>query len=103
MAKGNREHRIEAETFTNVFEALDLENAEQEMARCELVGRIFRIGRERNLSDTELAELAGCSPERMAQLHAAEFDDVTIDELCGYLASVRERGLARLHERGGFT
>ena len=24
----------------------------------------------------------------MAQLHAAEFDDVTIDELCGYLVAL---------------
>ena len=62
MAKGDSMQKIEAETFTNVFEALDLENAEQEMARCELAGRIFRIGRERKLSDAELADLSGCPP-----------------------------------------
>jgi predicted XRE-type DNA-binding protein len=78
----------EFEVVRNIFEALDLPNAEGETARCELVGRIFKIGRDRNLSDRQLAELAGCTYERMAQLHAVEFDDVTIDELCRYLVAL---------------
>lgn len=88
MANGGAAKRIEAETIPNIFEALDLENAEEEMARCELAGRIFRIGRERSLTDDELGTLAGCPPERMAQLHAVEFDDFTIDELCRYLVAL---------------
>ena len=88
MLNGDSNHKTEAESFFKVFEAPGLENAEEELVRCELVGRIFRIGRERNLSDVELARLAGCPPERMAQLHAVEFDDVTIDELCRYLVSL---------------
>ncbi len=78
----------EFEVVRNIFEALDLPNAEGETARCELVGRIFKIGRDRSLSDRQLAELAGCTYERMAQLHAVEFDDVTIDELCRYLVAL---------------
>lgn len=78
----------EFEVVTNIFEALDLPNADQETARCELVGRIVKIGRDRNLGDRELADLAGCTYERMKQLHAVEFDDVTIDELCRYLVAL---------------
>lgn len=88
MSEKHLPMHTEFEVVTNIFEALDLPNAEGETARCELVGRIFRIGRDRNLSDRQLAELAGCTYERMAQLHAVEFDDVTIDELCRYLVAL---------------
>lgn len=76
------------EIVANIFEALDLPNADEETARCELVGRIFKTGRERHLSDQQLADLAGCTYERMAQLHAVEYDDLTIDELCRYLVAL---------------
>jgi predicted XRE-type DNA-binding protein len=88
MSETHLPMHTEFEVVRNIFEALDLPNAEGETARCELVGRIFKIGRDRNLSDRQLAELAGCTYERMAQLHAVEFDDVTIDELCRYLVAL---------------
>ena len=82
------ENSIKAEEIDNIFDALDLENGEAEAARCALAGRIFGIGRERNLSDEALAKSIGCSTDRLAQLHAIEFDDFTIDELCRYLVAL---------------
>jgi predicted XRE-type DNA-binding protein len=100
MSETHLPMHTEFEVVRNIFEALDLPNAEGETARCELVGRIFKIGRDRNLSDRQLAELAGCTYERMAQLHAVEFDDVTIDELCRSPSqSDRPRTLLPLREQ----
>ncbi|MBX3176491.1 MAG: XRE family transcriptional regulator [Candidatus Hydrogenedentes bacterium] len=88
MPETNVPEPTKFEVVTNIFEALDIPNAEHETARCELVGRIFQIGRDRNLSDRQLAKMAGCTYERMSQLRAVDFDDVTIDELCGYLVAL---------------
>lgn len=88
MRSSVSDDNIKAETFSNVFDALDVEMADEEMARCELAGHIFRIGREQNLTNVALAERAGCPPERIAQLHNADFGDVTIDELCRYLVAL---------------
>lgn len=76
------------EVVTNVFEALEIPNPDWEMARCELVGMILRISKERNLDNRKLARLAGCSIKRIRQLRAVEYDDVTIDELCRYLVAL---------------
>lgn len=88
MASDSETNDIRAEIFDNVFEALGIENPEEEMVRCELVSQIFNIGRELDLQDEQLASRAGCTPQRMAQLRSVEFDDVTIDELCRYLVAL---------------
>lgn len=88
MAIDNPVKDTRAEIVDNVFEALGFENPEEEMARCELVSKIFHIGDDRGLSDNELARLAGCTQKRMAQLRAIDFEDVTIDELCRYLVAL---------------
>jgi len=75
-------------TYRNVFEALDLPNADAEMARCQMVSKILHVGDDRGLNNKELARLAGCPAKRIAQLRAIEFDDVTIDELCQYLVAL---------------
>lgn len=76
------------ETYLSVFEALDLPNADAEMARCVLVSKLLHSGDDRGLSNKELARLAGCPAKRIAQLRAIEYDDVTIDELCRYLVAL---------------
>lgn len=88
MAERNVPEPTKFEVVTNIFEALDLPYADEEMARCELVSKIFHIGDDRGLNDRELARLAGCTPKRMAQLRSIDFDDVTIDELCRYLVAL---------------
>lgn len=88
MASHGETNDSRVEVVDNIFEALGFENPEEEMVRCELISQIFNIGRELNLRDEELAERAGCSPQRMAQLRSIEFDDVTIDELCRYLVAI---------------
>lgn len=88
MAIDSKSSKIEAEIVDDVFVALGFDNPEAEMARCELVSRIFHIGDNRGLNDEELARLAGCPPKRLAQLRSIDFDDVTIDELCRYLVAL---------------
>lgn len=88
MAVNRKSNEIEAEIVDNVFVALGFDNPEDEMARCELVSKIFHIADDRSLNDKELARLAGCTQKRMAQLRAIDFDDVTIDELCRYLVAL---------------
>ncbi|MCF6285242.1 MAG: helix-turn-helix domain-containing protein, partial [Candidatus Hydrogenedentes bacterium] len=77
----------EAETVTNIYEALGFEDAEEMTAKGDLAGLIFRVGRERNLSDDRLASLAGCPSERMKQLHEAKLDEFSIEELSRYLVA----------------
>lgn len=76
------------EVVSNVFEALEIPNPDWEMARCELVVLILRIAMEKNLDNRKLARLVGCSPRRIRQLRAVEYDDVTLDELCRYLVAL---------------
>ncbi len=77
-----------SESIYNIFETLGLENAEALMAVSVLASKIVKAKEARGLSDTEAAELAGCTPMRIDQICRADLDGFTIDELCRYLVSL---------------
>ena len=77
-----------ADITTNIYETLNFEDAEEMTAKGNLAGLIFRIGRERALTDSALAERAGCSDTRMGLLHDGKLDEFSIEELSRYLVAL---------------
>lgn len=77
-----------ADITTNIYETLNFEDAEEMTAKGNLAGLILKIGRERALTDSALAECAGCSDTRMGLLHDGKLDEFSIEELSRYLVAL---------------
>lgn len=73
---------------TNVFEALgyDREEAANLRVRARLMAAIRAHVRERGLSQSEAAEVVGCSQPRVSDLMTGKIDKFTIDFLVNALA-----------------
>jgi len=76
------------EPVYNIFEALNLPNAEELTARANLAAKIIGIVQERGLSHQAAAKIIGCAPARIKMVCNAELDDFTMDELCRFLVAL---------------
>lgn len=72
----------------NVFEALDVPDAEELAARADLAAKIIGVIQERQLTYADAADAIGCERVRIERICNADLDGFTMDELCRYLVAL---------------
>jgi len=69
----------------NIFADLGLPNAEQEMVKAKLTVQIYRILKDRGLTQTEAAKLLGTTQAQVSALMRCRPVSVSIGKLMGFL------------------
>ena len=72
----------------NVFADLDLPDAESQLLKAELVSRVDDIGRQRGMTQAELARTLDLSRSDASRLLRGEFRGYSLDRLFRYLMAL---------------
>lgn len=73
---------------TNVFDDLDLPNAEGHLVKAQLVSRIMDIMKARKLTQTAVAEVIGITQPDVSNLIRGRFRGYSIDRLMSFLVAL---------------
>lgn len=84
--RDNNPTKIEYEEGSgNVFADLDLEDADELYARAQLGFQVYKIVKEKNLKQREIASLLGIAQPDVSQLMKGHFSRFTTDKLLDFL------------------
>jgi len=87
MAKKPTKTRV-TESSGNVFDDLGLPNPEQELVKARLTLQIYRIIRERGLTQVEAAEVLGVKQPQVSLLIRNRYGNFSITRLIGFLTAL---------------
>lgn len=73
---------------SNVFADLDLPDADSHLLKAELVSRVDDIGRQRGMTQAELARTLDLSRSDVSRLLRGEFRECSLDRLFRYLIAL---------------
>ncbi len=76
------------ESLQNVFDALDLQGADELSAKSELAAKFAKALRERDFSHKDAARAIGTTASRVKMVCCADLDDLTIDDLLRFLVAL---------------
>ena len=72
----------------NVFEDLGLKNAGELLAKAKLAARIVQILEERELTQTQAANVLGIDQPKVSQVYRGRLDDFSIERLMRFLTAL---------------
>lgn len=72
----------------NVFRDLGFADAEERLAKADLASKIASVIEERELTQSEAAQITGVPQPKISQLTRGRFSDFSTDRLCRMLNSL---------------
>jgi len=80
--------RIEVyESSGNVFADLGLPDADSHFLKAQLVSELFRLTRQRRLTQAKAGELMGISQPEVSRLFKGNFREYSVDRLMAFLTA----------------
>jgi predicted XRE-type DNA-binding protein len=90
------------ESSGNVFADLDIEDADQLFARAQLGFHVYKILKDRNLKQREIAKVLGIAQPDVSHLMNGHFSRFTTDKLLDFLKRLDRKVTIRIssHRKG---
>ena len=87
----------------NVFADLGLPNSEQRMLKANIVAELFRLIKDRGLTQVKAAKLVGISQPDLSHLLRGDFDDYSAERLIKMLTAFEQdiEIVMKPHRRAG--
>jgi len=71
----------------NIFADLDLPNADTHFLKAQIVSEIYRLAKERGLTQTAAGGLMGISQPEVSRMFKGNFREYSVDRLMGFLTA----------------
>ncbi len=81
----------------NIFADLGFGDAEGHLLKAQLVAEIYRLAKERNLSQAKTGEVVGISQPEVSRLFKGHFREYSVERLMGFLTSFDRDVEIRVH------
>ena len=87
----------------NIFADLDLPNPEQRLLKASIVAELFRLIKDRGLTQVKAAKLVGISQPDLSHLLRGDFDDYSAERLMKMLTAFEQdiEIVMKPHRRAG--
>jgi predicted XRE-type DNA-binding protein len=76
-----------ATTSANIFADLGLPDAQGHFLKAQIVGELYRLTKERKLTQTAAGRLMGISQPEVSRLFKGRFRDYSVERLLGFLTA----------------
>jgi predicted XRE-type DNA-binding protein len=71
----------------NIFADLDLPDADTHFLKAQIVAEIYRITKERRLTQTQVGQLVGITQPEVSRMFRGHFREYSVDRMMGFLTS----------------